>query len=101
MIFYYYSYCPSSLHSTFYIKKFNNRYGIYTESVNDIKKELSTTWEIKNIKKPLKGISAYKVSELKQICKKLKIVVNNKHHKYNKKDIYKLIQSKLNKDFLY
>ena len=81
--------------STFYIKKFNNRYGVYTESMHHIKKELATSWEIKNIKKPLKGISAYKVSELKQICKKLNISVRNQHRTYNKKEIYTLIKSKI------
>ena len=58
-------------------------------------------WEIQNLKKPLRGHSSYKVNELKTICKLIDIDIYKDKRIYNKQDIYKLIKSKLNKDFLY
>ena len=41
--------------------------------------------------KPLKGISSYKIAELKEICNKLDIDIIKK----KKKELYNLIQEKL------
>jgi len=47
------------------------------------------------------GQSSYKVNELKTICKLIDIDIYKDKRIYNKQDIYKLIKTKLNKDFLY
>ena len=99
--FYYYTYIPTDNPVIFFIKKNNEQYGIYDRSPIKIRKELEDTWEIDNLKKPLRGISAYKVKQLKRICKQLKIDIYKNNRICNKRDIYKLIKSKLNKDFLY
>ena len=99
--YYYYSYTSNETSPIFFIKKSNNRYGLYTGSTAKMTKELEDKWEIYNLKKPLRGISSYKVGELKKICKQIHIDIYINNRICNKQDIYKLIQSKLNKDFLY
>ena len=65
------------------IKKINHHYAIYTK----IDKEYSTKYyKIDNISKPILGISSYKLNELQDICKKLKLNTDGK-----KKDLYEKI----------
>tara|TARA_B100001758_G_scaffold36350_3_gene27656 strand:+ start:11343 stop:12005 length:663 start_codon:yes stop_codon:yes gene_type:complete len=65
------------------IKKINHYYAIYTK----IDKEYSTKYyKIDNISKPILGISSYKLNELQDICKKLKLNTDGK-----KKDLYEKI----------
>jgi len=99
--YYYYSYTSNDTSPIFFVKHNNNRYGLYTGSIAKMTKELEDKWEIYNLKKPLRGISSYKVRELKKICKQIHIDIYINNRICNKQDIYKLIQSKLNKDFLY
>jgi hypothetical protein len=99
--YYYYSYIINPSGSTFYIKKNKGRYGLYIGDTAIIIKELEKMWEIQNLKKPLRGQSSYKVNELKTICKLIDIDIYKDKRIYNKQDIYKLIKTKLNKDFLY
>ena len=94
--YYYYTHMISPNTPFFYIKKYNNQYGIYTEKSHHIKTELANSWKITNMKKPLKGISSYKVGELKKICKSINISMIDKNRRMcNKQEIYKLIQSKI------
>ncbi len=54
-------------------------------------------WELENIGKPMKAISSYKVDEIKDIAKKLKIDLFNKNQsKRTKKELYENISIKLN-----
>ena len=49
-------------------------------------------WKLENIGKPLKAISSYKVSEIKEIAERLKIDLYNKNQtKKTKKEIYENI----------
>ena len=53
--------------------------------------------EIVNLKKPLKGLSAYKVDDLVQMCLKLKHTITNDNGKRKtKKELYMLISADLN-----
>ena len=80
----------------------NNEYALCTLFPNQIRNKISTFWRIPNLKKPLKAISSFKVGELKNICSKLDINIHKKNNRVcTKKEIYNLIKSKLNKDFLY
>ena len=48
---------------------------------------------IENFSKPLKGVSAYKVDDLVQMCKKLKIQTHNSENekRFTKKDLWKSV----------
>ena len=53
--------------------------------------------EIVNLKKPLKGLSAYKVDDLVQMCLKLKhTIMNDNGKRKTKKELYMLISADLN-----
>ena len=80
------------------INKKNNKYGISmdNESIN-INEIRSNRLIIENINKPLKAISNYKLAELQDMCKKLKIkIVDDNDKKYKKKDLYLFIKEILN-----
>jgi len=85
----------------FYIIRNQGQYGLYNGSLSIIQKKLDTMWEINNLIKPLRGCSTYKVGDLKKICKQININIYKNNRICNKQDIYALIQTKLNKDFLY
>jgi hypothetical protein len=79
---------------TFLILKDGVDYGLYSDESKKtvkIKRALENNWIITNFKKPLKGISSYKIAELKEICNKLDINIIKK----KKKELYNLIQEKL------
>ena len=92
---YYYSYISNDIDTMWYIKKNNSQFGIYTGEIPSLLQTLAMTWKIDNLKKPLKGFSAYKVAEIKSICQKLSINTCSKTGRYNKRELYKLIQSKI------
>ena len=99
---YYYVYVhPATATTPFYIIKNKGQYGLYNGSLPEMQQKLNKMWEIHNLNKPLRGCSAYKVGDLKKICKQINIDIYKNNRICNKQDIYKLIQSKLNKDFLY
>jgi len=99
---YYYVYAHTDTKKQpFYIIKNQGRYGLYNGNLTSLQDKLNNMWEIYNLLKPLRGCSAYKVGELKTICKQIHINIYENNRICNKQDIYKLIQSKLNKDFLY
>ena len=74
------------------IKK-DGEYGIYIgdDKVSKINNALENLYIIENIKKPLKGISSYKVKELRAICVKLDL----QYDKMKKKDLYQLLVQNL------
>lgn len=80
------------------INEKNNKYGISMDNqminINEIR---NNRLIIDNINKPIKAISNYKLGELQDICKKLKIkIVDNNDKKYKKKDLYLFIKEILN-----
>ena len=83
----------SNLDDTHLIVKLDEEWSIYTEEdkKNKIQQSLETLWIIENIKKPLRGISAYKVKDLKDICQKLQLT----YEKKKKKELYQLITENL------
>lgn len=52
-------------------------------------------WHIENLNKPLRGISNYKIKNLRDICSKLKIDVNDNKTPKKKTILYQLIQEHL------
>ncbi len=79
------------------VKKEGDEYGLHCGSHDHIQKELGDYWKITNFTKPLRGVSSYKVGELKKICKQLglSILKNEGRGILNKKDIYNLIKAKI------
>ena len=63
----------------------------------NIDKEISKLWRLENISKPLKGISAYKIGELRKIYKTLFQSKSNdlQTMKSTKKILYNLIKQKI------
>ena len=79
------------------IKYFHNleKYGLFLENetnkkiIDDFKEKL---FNVENIKKPIKSISAYKAQEIRDICHTLNINAMKTPTKYKtKKDLYQLI----------
>jgi hypothetical protein len=76
------------------------KFGYKVDSENDsnntnIEKYRTTLFKIDNIEKPIKSLSAYKVSELIEYCSKLDISIINEttNKKKNKNELYEsLIQ---------
>ena len=94
----YFEFCMNDSGDTAVIQKFDKKFGVKmveNKFISEITKDLI---QIENIAKPLKAISAYKVSDLIHICNKLEIEV--KHTLSNKtktkkelyEDIYKKIE---------
>lgn len=82
-----------------FIKKNNNKYGIWLENDNpSIFKLKNKLIMIDDINKPLKAISNYKISELRQIADKLKIPTKNPEtaKNYTKKELYMFLKEKFN-----
>ena len=81
-----------------FIKKNKDRYGIWLETTNpsifELKKKLIV---IDEINKPLKAISNYKITELREISNKLKIPTKNPEtaKNYTKKELYMFLKQKL------
>jgi len=51
---------------------------------------------VDNLKKPIKGLSYYKVNDLKEICEKLKInIMKNAKKSFSKKELYEKIIQKI------
>ena len=61
-----------------------------------VKDFLENYYIITNINKPIKAISNYKLNEIQEICKKLKISIKNSEgKKYKKTELYDIIKSKI------
>ena len=92
--YYYYTYGENIQNI---VKKNGDDYGLYKVSSDVIEKELKNYWSVDSLTKPLKGISSYKVGELKRICKHLNINIYKKGGRgvFNKKEIYNLIKAKI------
>tara|TARA_B100000795_G_scaffold91682_1_gene66930 strand:- start:2910 stop:3635 length:726 start_codon:yes stop_codon:yes gene_type:complete len=51
---------------------------------------------VENLKKPIRGVSSYKVGEIKEICKKLNInIMKNSNKNFSKKELYEKIVQKI------
>lgn len=76
------------------IEKINGEYGL-KQNINNDKLEYyrNNYWKLSNLDKPLKAISSYKSSELKEICSRLNITFNKV--KITKPEMYEIILSKL------
>uniref|UniRef100_A0A6C0DS23 Uncharacterized protein n=1 Tax=viral metagenome TaxID=1070528 RepID=A0A6C0DS23_9ZZZZ len=66
-------------------------------SISKIMDMRSTMYIWESYDKPLRGLSSYKVHELEDICKKLKIDTISK--KYKKNELYEAIQNKIGLNF--
>lgn len=80
------------------IKKSDEKYSVCIDNdKEDIGKIRNTKYIVDNIYKPLKPISNYKVSELKEICTKLNINIKKDEKKYiTKKEMYQLLKEIIN-----
>ena len=78
-------------------EKEEDKYGILEITDKKLEELKSNKLKILNISKPLKAISSYKVLDLKEICKILKINIMKTSTKCKtKKELYLLIQEKIN-----
>jgi len=91
---YYYEYTPVPATETNIIRIENKKFGIEFETSN-VAKELTSYWKMDNIIKPLKGISTYKITELRKIYKYLYPVESETKIKLTKQKIYNLIRLKI------
>lgn len=73
--------------------KYYKKYGFKEIQQKEMETIKNNLYKINNIEKPIKNISAYKVSDLEEICLKLNIEINNKDNKkrISKKDMYESI----------
>ena len=79
-----------------YDKK-QDKYGILEVTDEKLKEEKKNRLHILNLSKPIKALSGYKVMDLKEICKTLKIDIMKTTTKCKtKKELYQLIQEKIN-----
>jgi hypothetical protein len=73
--------------------KYYNKYGFELATEDSINKTKSSLYKLDSVDKPIKAISAYKVTDLMEICNKLVIETTNKETGKNKskKDLYESI----------
>jgi len=73
--------------------KYYNKYGFELATEDSINKTKSSLYKLDSVDKPVKAISAYKVTDLMEICNKLVIETTNKETGKNKskKDLYESI----------
>jgi hypothetical protein len=78
------------------IEKTDNGYSIFigtddekSQKYEEYKQQL---WQIENLTKPLRGISSYKVKELREICTKLQLNISNGKTLKKKSILYQMIQ---------
>ena len=77
--------------------KEQDRYGLLEVTAEKLEQEKKNRLHILNLSKPIKALSSYKVLELKDICKTLKIDIMKTSTKCKtKKELYQLIQEKIN-----
>ena len=82
------------------IEKTANGYSIFigdnAETYQKYMQNLEQMWQIDNLKKPLRGISSYKIKDLREICNKLDIdILNDKKISKKKSVLYQMIQENL------
>ena len=78
-------------------EKEQDKYGILEITDEKIEELKSKKLHILNMSKPLKALSGYKVLELKEICKTLNInTMKTSTKSKTKKELYQLIQEKIN-----
>ncbi len=74
-----------------------DKFGILEVTEKNLEELKNERLQILNISKPLKALSSYKVLDLKEICKTLKIDIMKTSTKCKtKKELYQLIQEKIN-----
>lgn len=78
------------------IEKTENGYRIFigtddekSQKYEEYKQQL---WQIENLTKPLRGISSYKVKELREICTKLQLNISNGKTLKKKSILYQMIR---------
>ena len=77
--------------------KEQDRYGLLEITEEKLEEEKKKRLHILNLSKPIKALSGYKVMELKEMCKTLKIDIMKTTTKCKtKKELYQLIQEKIN-----
>ena len=81
------------------VKKTENGFSLFIgediEKQNKYQFYKDNYWHIEDLNKPLRGISSYKVKNLRDICNKLKIDINDSKTPKKKTILYQLIQEHL------
>jgi len=92
----YYEYVDEFNSDFIMIHKRNNKYGLYVkdtitkEMLNEFKKD---KWVVDSITKPLRSVSSYKASEIKEICGLLKInIMKTEKKTFTKNELYEKIK---------
>lgn len=88
----YYEIMTNSEKPFYLIEKVDGRYGLKEKiPIEKVEYYREHYWKLENLDKPLKAVSSYKASELKDICKRLHIESSN----MTKPKMYEKILSKL------
>ena len=88
----YYEITTNSEKPFYLIEKVDGRYGLKEKiPIEKVEYYREHYWKLENLDKPLKAVSSYKASELKDICKRLHIESSN----MTKPKMYEKILSKL------
>ena len=82
------------------IEKTANGYSLFIGDDDEKKKKYAESkeklWHIENLTKPLRGISSYKIKDLREICNKLQInILNDKNLPIKKSILYQLIREQI------
>ncbi len=84
----YYEIITNENNNYYTIEKKNNKYGLKQNiSKDNIDYYREHFWKLESLEKPIKAISSYKISDLKEICKKININCDN----MNKQKMYQEI----------
>lgn len=92
----YYEVFPYENNNYYVIQKQENKYGFKTIDEEQLKYYQDHYWKMENLDKPIKAVSSYKTSELKEICEKLGLKTTNENNKSMTKDnLYRAIIERL------
>ncbi len=91
---------PNEPINVIHYNKSNEKYGIECNvSVEDVNAYKNNKWKVESLHKPLRAFSAYKLTDLYEICEKLCIEietnVSGKNKKRKKQDLYQDIIQKI------
>lgn len=92
----YYEIFPNVENDYYCIEKKDYLYGFKKIDLEKLEFYKNNYWKLESLDKPLKAISSYKVSELKEICDKLHIQYKTESGKtFTKQGLYNLILEKI------
>lgn len=92
----YYEVFPYENEDYYVIQKQDNKYGFKPINQEQLKYYQENYWKMENIDKPIKAISSYKTSELKEICEKIGLkTINDNGKSITKENLYRSIIEKL------